>query len=793
MMARTFMQAGKIGSHSNQTASLLRYLWGLVIGAAWLGCLCSEPSFALATMGTLPDHSAAGEGPTRTALVSPTETQHQNAPLTTQEFRYHMPRAGEVFLVWGVNGWQPTSEDIRPSGTVITNGVMHSPMLHGEGTFVVKVPAPVGGIVDYGFLITKLRSGAETQIWDGAERYHLTAVESGTIDITSAMTLDLFGNPLDRRGLLLVAILTFGFMSLIVLGIRLLLRNLRQNTDTVIPEQNPVTPSENVRFAGTVTLLFFCLGAITLWHHEMWRDELQAWRIAASSSSLPDLFWTLRYEGHPALWYLALYALSRIWDDPAAMQGFHLMSATAGVYLVSRFAPFTRPQKLCFAFGYFPLYEYGVISRSYVIGAVGVFAFCVAYRHINNRKIGPALVPALLLGLVANTSIYGAMIALVFGMAAVFDLLMRPHGESYASRNAVLALYVLIIGLSIAVSVMQMLPPPDSSPQVLRWYTSLDIKKLELTLSQVWRSYVPIPQLVVPFWDTNMLDGEWHKDIGRWQMSSLDVQAALSIILIGGAAWMLARTPLIMLVYVLTSAELLLFTQTKYYGGVRHAGHLFLVFVACIWMSRSRASTSRTAPPHAPPFVPGPTISRHIITWLFVLHMVAGLVAVRGDLLFAFSASQEVGVFLKDHHLADLPMIGSKHYIASAVALYLNRPMLYAESDRVGTYIIWKSGRHAVPPAQLAQKAEELASQRRRDVLLILSYDLGPSAAAEGLLHIGSFNHNIISDERYVLYLKCSSPTNTPVLLPNTIENALRPPPAPRSLCGSSSDGIKTP
>src|SRR5262249_14283198 len=57
-----------------------------------------------------------------------------------------------------------------------------------------------------------------------------------------------------------------------------------------------------------------------LWAHAMWFDEVQAWNIARASRSLSALWTNLRYEGHPALWYLVLYALTRVTGDPRAMQ-----------------------------------------------------------------------------------------------------------------------------------------------------------------------------------------------------------------------------------------------------------------------------------------------------------------------------------------------------------------------------------------------------------------------------------------------------------------------------------------
>ena len=37
--------------------------------------------------------------------------------------------------------------------------------------------------------------------------------------------------------------------------------------------------------------------------HAMWRDELQIFMIAANSATPSQLFYNLKYEPHPALWY----------------------------------------------------------------------------------------------------------------------------------------------------------------------------------------------------------------------------------------------------------------------------------------------------------------------------------------------------------------------------------------------------------------------------------------------------------------------------------------------------------
>ncbi|MGH7229933.1 MAG: hypothetical protein ACREJU_01060, partial [Nitrospiraceae bacterium] len=466
------------------------------------------------------------------------ESRSTTSPVP-QEFRYQMPRAGEVFLIWGINGWQPTPESIRPPGTVIKKSVMHSPMAQQGDTFVAMVQVPAGGVLDYGFLITKLRSGVEAKIWDGAEEYRRTVVEAGIIDVKSGVTLDPFGNPVEKRGAFLFAVLAICFIGILVVSARLVVRAISEGTHGRSPVlATTVIPSTTeARFAVVVTALFLGLSVIILLSHEMWRDELQAWRIAASGSSLADLFRILRHEGHPALWYLALRGLSRFSDNPLVMQVFHLCLATAGVYLLSRFAPFTRFQKVCLAFGYFSLYEYGAISRSYVMGIVGLFAFCALQGKVRSNAMGAALISALLLALVANTSIYGAMIALAFGMALAFDLFTARRQDHASATLLIVSLCLLVIGLGIATSIAQTVPPPDGSPHVVKWNASFNANRLEWTLAQIWKSYVPIPMRTVSFWNTNLLDEVEPVRIGSWQISSLEVQASLSLGLLGLALW----------------------------------------------------------------------------------------------------------------------------------------------------------------------------------------------------------------------------------------------------------------
>ena len=78
----------------------------------------------------------------------------------------------------------------------------------------------------------------------------------------------------------------------------------------------------------------------------MWRDELQAFTVAAASNTPLDLFAKLKYEGHPGLWHLLLWVVTRFTTDPVAMRVLHLVIALGDWVLVWRLSPFRPVGKL---------------------------------------------------------------------------------------------------------------------------------------------------------------------------------------------------------------------------------------------------------------------------------------------------------------------------------------------------------------------------------------------------------------------------------------------------------------
>ncbi|MBN1319115.1 MAG: hypothetical protein JXA42_26765 [Anaerolineales bacterium] len=96
-----------------------------------------------------------------------------NTEQTTAEIRYYNPNKASVILVWGVNGWQPVPESMRPAGTMLNEiGIMQTPMVQVGDYSVARIQMPYDAKIEYGFIINKVWRTVTTQncvieIWTG--------------------------------------------------------------------------------------------------------------------------------------------------------------------------------------------------------------------------------------------------------------------------------------------------------------------------------------------------------------------------------------------------------------------------------------------------------------------------------------------------------------------------------------------------------------------------------------------------------------------------------------------------
>lgn len=511
------------------------------------------------------------------------------------------------------------------------------------------------------------------------------------------------------------------------------------NAETVSCKEKHVSPRA-ITFPVVVASVFFLLALTGILTHEMWRDELQAWLITRDSSTLAELVRNMRYDGHPPLWYLLLYPLTRFTANPVAMQFLNLGIATATAYIFARDAPFTKLQRVLFCFGYFPLYEYGIISRNYALGLLLIFCFCaVVVAAVRAGRAKSYLLLSVILAALANTNAYGLMIAVAFALMLLYEAVSAVDAlRLFKARSFEIVASILLFAVAASLSILQMLPPEDSG-NFVSWRLSGNFLDVEMTLAIVWRAFVPLPQHVPHFWNTNLVASWW-------------LMAALSCPILIVTSLVFASSRVVLVAYLSGMAAILLFTFTKFYGGIRHHGHVYILFIACLWLARnfprgqelrSRSFKKLTLIAARP--------GEWILTGILLAHVVTAAIACGTDWIHPFSNSKHAADLLRAGGMDSTFIIADKDTIVSPLTAYLPRTIYYPRGDRTGTFIVWDEKRLNWPAYDSFEVARRKSAEMQQDVLVITN--TRQMVKDETIITVGELTGSIILDEDYFLYL----------------------------------------
>lgn len=470
------------------------------------------------------------------------------------------------------------------------------------------------------------------------------------------------------------------------------------------------------RFPVVLTIAFAAVAAIGLIRHEMWRDELQAWLIPLSSGSPGELLHNLRYEGHPALWHVLLWIVSRATARPEAMQVLHFAISAAAIFLFARYAPFPRWLRALFAFGYYPLYEYTVISRNYGLGMLLLFAACALFPLRHKSWLPLAAVLALL----ANTNPYAWLIAVAFAGA----LFLEALGDRELRRRDA-ALGLLLFGAAAAVAAAQMIPPPDGGYASI-WHLDLRAPRAFRVLATVARAWLPIPSPAEPNpWNSNLLF-----------LLRNGAVAILAVALIAVAVAVLRRSRPALLLYVGGTALLLGFSYLKYLGYARHHGAHFLLLVACLWIARR---------------------GNALLGLLLSVHVLAGAWLWTADLRRPFSAAKATAGYLRE--LRPAFVIGYPDMYATPVAGYLGRPLFHLETRRPGSFVLWNRERAgAMGFREICRILRRQLRQHPEGFLMVANRAAPVCGARMQPEELASFQDALLPEERYRIYRIRMSP-----------------------------------
>jgi hypothetical protein len=444
-------------------------------------------------------------------------------------------------------------------------------------------------------------------------------------------------------------------------------------------------------------ILFFFL---QLAHHQMWRDETNAWALAARSRTLGELFYFARNEAHPYLWYILLWIASRA---TASVLGLKFVAAIVGAanYLVlALFSPFSRLEKLLFFCSYYISFEYSVLARMY-----GIMLLLVLL-YLRSRTSRPYSVSrnAVWLGLIANTDTFGVLLTFALSMEYLLFLGRGPSRSKLQWHQRILPGAIIYV-LCLVVSFASLVPTKQVSKELSKGGPLAH-----------WRERIHLSAAVRAV----ALDS-WYpvdSDVPRhyWNVSHerhiTDIFLALALI---AAGLQFRREKRLMFMLAFYGSVLIAFMHLVYEGSSRHYGTMFVAFLAALWIQRSEDAKRSISPSISAGFEPRPP--RYALIPLGVCAW-AGIVVAYASWTHPFSQARAASQWIRANDYDGLPLAGTPDYAAVNVAEHLGRPMYFPECNCTDTFMQFWNRRDHFSQAQLPGRLALAVGQARQHDLI---------------------------------------------------------------------------
>jgi hypothetical protein len=433
-------------------------------------------------------------------------------------------------------------------------------------------------------------------------------------------------------------------------------------------------PGEKAIVYGLLGLFAILLALMTS-RHAMFGDEAQAWLIARDSGNLLELAHHLRYEGHPALWYLLIYLPAHLSASLVWMQAVNyvLSLAMAWMLLTERRLPLAM--RVMAVFGVFVFFHMGLMARNYMLAAVllvGAARCLLAGRPRHWLAM-------VLLALAVNAHVFAIPVA-----AGIFVwLYWLDPGPSLLVAAVRLKerqfwISVAILGAALLVCYFTVRPAPDGATPDYNFPGASWLDYLVIATGRLWSCFVPfIPQMLAEPLREKLIP-ELHPSM---------VAAALSV-----ALWLLIVASLATrrgrCFFASTSlAWLATVWATVHAPSPHHISTLFVVFLVALMLNMPGKGER--------PWLP----FRYAQPVLLVLLAMQMAMSIEYSVLawfHPFSSAEATAEWLERAGQTQRPLVVEPDYAASVVLARTGVRSAYFPTCRCqGPFVVFRKGRNS--------------------------------------------------------------------------------------------------
>lgn len=491
------------------------------------------------------------------------------------------------------------------------------------------------------------------------------------------------------------------------------------------------------------SLLFLLFGLTGICHHELWQDEAHHFLLGRDSISISDLLYNARYDGHPLLWNILIFLITRISQEVIYMQLLHVGITLLAAFLFLNYAPFGLKTNLLFIFSYFFFYEYYIISRNYGISLCLIIISCILLTRKNINYPATAIVLAIL----ANTHLFSTIISVACA-TILLTIMLRNQ-----VRKDLITLCGLVFLSGLVIVVLSIVPPED---HFLKDYNSdslLSIKRIGKAASVVLKGLLPFPDITsYHSWNTNLFISISKK------AAMIPVGLFLFLPLL-----LFINKPVSLFVFYFCSALIMVFVfLSPLIVGSRHCGFIFLAFLVSLWLEKSMVQKPFNVHPvllSAKQF-----LSKPFLIIILLIQVFAGMYAYVKDICFPFSESKSTSAYIKSMPSENTLVALSNHFSGPPVSAYLKKKIFYIENYSYQSFCLWNTRPFMISNQSILEKVNSLRKETpvNQTILLVLNYNLNDSLGSLSLstkfpeikfTFLRQFDKSMMRSENYYLYM----------------------------------------
>lgn len=499
----------------------------------------------------------------------------------------------------------------------------------------------------------------------------------------------------------------------------------------------------DTQFAFIVTAVFACVTVIGLCYHEMWRDEFQAWQVAKFSPDLKTFYENQKIEsGHLILWNIILYVISHLFGGIHWEQIVHTIISCSSVFVLTRFSPFSRIQKILIPFGYFFLFEYNIIAREYSLTVLLVLL--IAY-HIN-RAPEKLLLLGVLLGLLIQIDYYSIVFAIGLSLIIMRNLLFQRKQNHFAKKEKRdFIISASILSLSAIFAVVQILHGyNDRVTKQLSGNARFFNDHVSDTLTRALSAFIP-----VPFFDSVNV---WNHFIIEY--FSVGLRLLLLVLILAGILWTLRKQKDLVLFFLIGGGVFIAFAYQSIYGYARHQGHIFILLIAALWMNSARTRQDGEEKTLSN------TLAGYALAFVFIIQVITSGIFYYKEIKYPFSNIPAMVKFVESNRLTGYTICGYFDYSTSPLSAYTNKPVYFPQSKSDACFIDWSKSKPRLTMDELLKGVSDKVGER--DSLIFISTAplentskdlIALSPANMKVTYIGACDQPcIVKDEVYYFY-----------------------------------------